>query len=836
MSRHDLGRIEAIIAQIQSIDADARDKYLERLKSKDPELHAEVLRFIGDVEDGFLEGTSDRIWASVNPGTDLIGRTIRQYRIEDVVGRGGMGVVYKALDTKLGRHVALKFLPDRLRTDEAARERFMNEAQAVARLDHPNICAIYAVEETDNGVPFLAMALYEGETLRERLAEGPISTREAESVLSQTAAGLSAAHAKGFIHRDIKPDNLFITTSGTVKILDFGIAAAKDDQSAADDEGMMGTVTYMSPEQAQGESATELSDVWALGAVGYEMMTGKSPFHAANRRATMNRILNEKPDALPSETPRRLQRVIEKCLQKDSTKRFSRAGDVGAFLTRTRALGRMPARTKKVMAFVIVAALVTGVWLGSLFGLIDLPGSKKKVLDVVPFTTSSEDSVVIATVTGFSEVIRESLGRRDEIQVRDGYRGFDDLSTYISDVSGEESDEVDYVLGADMSITNGTVRLRPVLYSYSDDDPIWEQDYKFPQDEFQSFRERMLDDILTRLTIELDLAGEQPDAGETNDPEAYPHYLRGMGILKLRTPADLPEASRQFREAISLDNQFSSAYASLSQTIALSQSTGYVIEPDPDKYEQARMAAQRAIDLDSTNGIAHMALAFVLHNFDWDWEGAEREYLLATKYNPQNADVLHFYSTHLAELGKLDDAEDKQFKATLISPEAPHYFAGYAMHLYLNEKYQKVLNEAEEFPPEFSDFYVYQIWRSFALMELERFEEAEEAIARVEETATSHHPMVLHLRGLWHAKQDNAVAARRYADLLEGKSPTLIAAIHHELGDFPTALDHLERGLNPKDPYMTVIGVWPSLSDICGEPRFQDVLREMGLDRTRCGR
>ena len=260
----------------------------------------------------------------------MIGRTISQYRITEKLGGGGMGVVYKAQDTKLDRAVALKFLPPHLSKDPEANKRFVREAKAASALDHPNICTIYDIGEDDEGQLFIAMAFYEGQTLKYRLADG-LSVDQCVDIAIQAAEGLERAHEAGIVHRDIKPPNLMVTDRGRVKILDFGVAKLGYSAVLTKTGSVVGTVAYMSPEQTHGEEVDQRTDLWALGVVSYEMLTGQRPFRGDYDQAVVYSIVNEDPEpvmALNPEVPEGLAQVVEKLLQKDPAERYQRVEDL----------------------------------------------------------------------------------------------------------------------------------------------------------------------------------------------------------------------------------------------------------------------------------------------------------------------------------------------------------------------------------------------------------------------------------------------------------------------------------------------------------------------------
>jgi serine/threonine protein kinase len=255
----------------------------------------------------------------------MIGQTISHYKILEKLGGGGMGVVYKAEDTKLKRLVALKFLPPDLTRDDEAKERFVHEAQAASALDHPNICTIHEIGETEDRQLFICMAYYEGETLKKKVSSNQLSVDSVIEIAIQIAQGLAKAHEKGIVHRDIKPANLFLTNDGILKILDFGLAKLAGVTRLTKSGTTLGTVAYMSPEQMQGEEVDHRTDIWALGVVMYEMLTGKLPFKGEYEQAVMYSILNEKPEPITTtrlDVPADLEKIVNKCLEKKTSERY----------------------------------------------------------------------------------------------------------------------------------------------------------------------------------------------------------------------------------------------------------------------------------------------------------------------------------------------------------------------------------------------------------------------------------------------------------------------------------------------------------------------------------
>ncbi len=349
--------LEELFEQALSLRGEQREAFLETC-SDDPTIRAELASLLAAAEqaDPFFDSLARAVislspWDEATAGDEsasdpLIGRSLRQYRIEEVLGRGGMGVVYRAHDTSLNRTVALKFLPRHMTGDKAATKRFLVEAQAAAALDHPNVCTVYEIGEDEEGRVFIAMAYYEGETLQEKIERGPLPIEEAWDYTRQIAAGLAAAHAHDIIHRDVKPGNVIVTPDGVAKVLDFGLAKLAD-VTLTGTGTTLGTVGYMSPEQAQGDVVDPRTDLWSLGVVLYEMLTGERPFGGDRASAVIHGILHEDPKSLSASHPEvspELEALVMGLLVKDPDRRAASAEELAESMSPRELAGARPVR------------------------------------------------------------------------------------------------------------------------------------------------------------------------------------------------------------------------------------------------------------------------------------------------------------------------------------------------------------------------------------------------------------------------------------------------------------------------------------------------------------
>ncbi len=429
-------RLEPIFDRALELAGDARSRYLDEACGNDEELRAQVEKMLeadqrsGSFLDGSVENAAaDLIEDSSADRTEVLehgaGSLIGPYEIVRLVGAGGMGVVYEAKDTRLGRRVALKFLPPEYGRDPKAKERFLREARAASALEHPSICNIHDLGETDDGRLYIVMAYYKGETLKQRLRNGPMSHPEAFEIARQLARGLRRAHEAGIVHRDIKPANILLTDSGRPVLLDFGVAKVGGDADLTKAGSTLGTPAYMSPEQARGQTADQRSDLWSLGTVLYEMLAGRRPFEGGDPQTAIFAILNEEPPPLAADVPADKAAVVEKLLSKDRESRYRDAGELlaelGAGDTRTMVAGVVPVRAWRWIAFALGAlALVVVAWL-FVRPAVELPTTaptgERPSLAVLFFDNASGDELVDWMRTGIAEMLVTDLAQSPGIEV-----------------------------------------------------------------------------------------------------------------------------------------------------------------------------------------------------------------------------------------------------------------------------------------------------------------------------------------------------------------------------------------------------------------------------------
>ena len=576
----------------------------------------------------------------------MIGRTISHYKILEKLGEGGMGVVYKAHDTKLDRDVALKFLPLELTKDRDARERFIHEAKAASGLDHTNICTIYEVDETDNNQLYIAMACYDGETLKDKIERSPLKVEDAVDITTQIAFGLSKAHEKSIVHRDIKPANILITTDGTVKILDFGLAKLRGLTKLTKTGSTVGTAPYMSPEQARGETVDHRTDIWSLGVVLYEMLTGQLPFKGDYEQAIAYQITNVVPEpvtGLRSGIPLELERVVNKCLEKNPDERYQTASDLSADLkhiqrtisqsiTPTAQLKQIPVRNKKywyLMAGAVITVLVAvGIYF---FIFLTQPSSvNKRTIAVLPFTNLSGNQEDEYFTDGIMEDILTQLSKIGELNVisRTTMMQYKGMNKSLRDIGTEVHAGV--VLEGSARRSGNRIRISSQLIDAETDKHLWAETYDRDMQDVFAIQSDVAKQIAAALAVKLaprekELIEKKP----TENMEAYNYYLKGREYYYRYKKEDNEEAIKLFKKAIAIDPNYALAWAGLGDAYA----------QRPDRYgysswwlDSARIVINKSIEIDSSSAEAYKALGnvYLLKGYK---DSSLTAYLRAVKFN-----------------------------------------------------------------------------------------------------------------------------------------------------------------------------------------------------------
>jgi serine/threonine protein kinase/Tfp pilus assembly protein PilF len=760
------------------------------------------------------------------------------YEILSPLGAGGMGEVYRARDSRLERDVAIKILPERLAHDPQALARFQREAKSVAALSHPNILAIHDFG-CDGGITYAVTELLEGETLRSRLGRGALGWRKAVETGIAVADGLSAAHSKGITHRDLKPDNIFLTEDGRVKILDFGLArtagtsaAEKDETPTVTEEGVvLGTVGYMSPEQVRGTPADARSDIFSLGCVLYEMVAGRRAFSRPTSAQTMAAILEAQPADLATtgkQVPAALENVIAHCLEKNPQERFHSAHDLALALQAT--LGapvakRLPARW--IAACVGVLAMAAAVyWFAGRTKPIDS-------LAVMPFVNVGADPNTEYLSDGITENLINNLSQLPKLRVVP--------RSLVFSYKGKEMDprkvgqdlHVRAILTGRVVHRGDSLNIQTELVDVGEVSQLWGQQYDRRFSEILAVQ----DDIAKQVSEKLHLrpSGEEQKRlakRSTDNTEAYQLYLKGRYYWNRRTADLLVRANEYFRQAIEEDPSYGLAYAGLAQSYGLFPYYG--VEPPGASCPKAKAAAMKALDIDEKLADAHVALEWTKLYCDWDWPGADREFNRAMEINPNDATAMIWHLAYFWAMGKPEEAILEHKRALAAEPLSLIVGAGLGRTLSFAGQYDAAISQLRnttEMDPAFVEAHLYLGWAYEQKgMLAEAIKELQQALS-----LSGGHPRFVSALGHAYAiSGQRRLAEESLARLKEQSThryvaPYDIAVVYAGLKETDQVFKYLEMAYADRSFWMALLKADPRFDPIRGDPRYQDILRRMHL-------
>jgi serine/threonine protein kinase/Tfp pilus assembly protein PilF len=650
----------------------------------------------------------------------MIGKTISHYKILEKLGEGGMGVVYKAEDLKLKRTVALKFLPPELTRDPEAKERFIQEAQAASALDHPNICTIHEIDETEDGQMFIVMACYEGETLKKKVISNQLSVDSAIDFAIQIAQGLAKAHEHGITHRDIKPANVMITKDGVVKILDFGLAKLAGQTGLTRAGTTLGTVAYMSPEQAQGEVVDQRTDIWSLGVVLYEMLTGQLPFKGEYEQAVIYSILNEIPESiinLNSAVPIELERSVNLCLAKNAADRYQQTTDLLADLRSLKSqlesgVSHRPRfqipPARRTLLYVFSAVLVVLVLLAGYFLFRPKAVSvDRKSIAVLPFTNLSESKEDEFFSDGITEDILTQLSKIADLRVisRTSVMQYKGTKKKIREISKELN--VATILEGSVRRAENQVRIVAQLIDAHNDEHLWAETYDKEFTHIFAIQSDVAQKIAQALQARLSpMEKERIEKTPTANLTAYEYYLRGRDYYYHYIKQDNETAIGLFKNALALDPNYALAWAGLGDAYA--QRFGRFAY-EIFWLDSAITVSNKAIALDPNSAEGFKALGtayFYQGRFSKELEALRQ----AVEHNPNYYPAIANLGALYYERGALDEALYWLKKALVLSPTFPYAYC------YIGETYRQLdepleaepwLNQAIELKPDDYESYYY---------------------------------------------------------------------------------------------------------------------------------
>jgi serine/threonine protein kinase/tetratricopeptide (TPR) repeat protein len=776
--------------------------------------------------------------ASDNLG--LVGKRVSHYRVLEKIGGGGMGIVYKAEDTRLGRSVALKFLPNEVARNSRALASLRREAQAASALNHPNICTIYDIGE-DEGRAFIAMEFLDGTTLKHLILERPIGLERLLNIVIEVADALSTAHCKGIVHRDIKPTNIFVTELGHAKVLDFGLAKFTD-RAAADTEritatltltqpspvsgemgsgplttqtqpgAVMGTLPYMSPEQLQSRRVDHRSDIFSLGVLLYEMTTAVRPFRGETAVELLAAILHDSPKPvteLRPELPAALEKILDRCLAKEADQRYTSMMEVREGLNRLR------------------HRIAPGL------GNAATAGAGPSVA-VMPFASMSADPENEFFADGVTEEIINALARIEDLHVAARTSAFSFKGKHVDlRIIGERLN-VATVLEGSVRRTGDRLRITAQLVNVADGYHLWSERYDREMHDIFAVQDEIARSIASRLKVSLENVKERSlvRAG-TQNLEAYQLYLKGRALL-YRRGAGLPRALECFHLAVALDPEYALAWADVADAYNMLAFYG-VIRPDAIR-AKAKDAATRAITLDPSVAEAHNALAAAYILNDWDWSRGEHEFLRALELNPRSILARSRYALwSLTAGGRFDESIAQAKEAADLDPLFGYAATILAFAYYTAGKLTEAIQTARHAMELDPDSFLAPLGLAFSLHSQGQCEEAI-AVTQAGLAMPGRHPMFMAELAVtyadWGKPSDaksvhaelSARAAREYV------SPFLLALSAAAAGEIGDSMRFAHLAFEIRDPQLSVFGkYWPGTKRLREDPSFNKILESMGL-------
>lgn len=867
-------KLNAIFEAALELEPARRDDYLKEQCAGDETLLAELESLlashneardfmetpaVGEVADGVL-GLHKKLKKD---------QVIKQYKIISEIGKGGQGTVYKALDTNLDRTVALKTLPPEFSVDETNRKRFQREAKLASSLDHPNICTVHDLIEID-GAHFIVMQFVDGKNIRQLVSGKPLELKSALKIAIQVCDALATAHSEGIIHRDIKAHNIIVTGNGNVKVLDFGLAKTTGENSGDDTEltvrgSPYGTPTYAAPEQSRGEKVDTRADIFSTGVLLYEMLTGTWAFQGKTAVDVRHAVLHDEPKPVAERRgeaiPEKLQAVLDKALAKKVNERFRNisemrddlidvlrelpAGDTSEtarFLSsfKPRHLWGWGSAAKALTAATgaaVILLLVMGYFFffrysGASTGV--FKGEKEiQSIAVLPFTNETKDPNAEYLSDGISESLINDLSQLPALKVmpRNTVFRYKEQTAEAQRIGNELG--VGAVLTGSLRQIGDRISINVALVNVAENRQIWGEQYVRKFSDVFELQQDITSKVLSQLRLKLSGAEQQLIVKKrpTNNPEAYRLYLQGRYHAVKMTRESFEKGIRYLQQAIELDPNYAPAYSGLAFYYV--QSLDQIMPPS-EAMPRSREAALKAIALDDTLSEAHVSLAFVYWQYDWDWEKAEQEFKRALELDPNNAENRAAYGFFLVLMGRFEAGIAETNEASRLNPISFETGLYIPSNYYFSRRYEPALEKSREAMETAPDFWLLHLIAGRALEQKGDLKAALEEYQKARAIEPDNSEILMDLGRAYGLSGKRAEAERVLKTLKEREtsayvSPFQTAMVHIGLNDKEKAFESLEKAYEARSWYMAWLKTAPELDPLRGDPRFAELLKRMNF-------
>lgn len=751
---------------------------------------------------------------------------ISHYKIMEKLGEGGMGTVYKAEDIKLHRSVALKFLQYE-HSGKEARNRFIKEAQAASALQHNNICTIHEIGETGDGKMFICMDYYEGKTLKERLAELqsknslPIPVSEALEISIQIARGLAKAHEKGIIHRDIKPANIILTDEGIVKILDFGLARFSGKSRITKAGKTMGTIAYLSPEQAEGKNVDHSTDIWSLGVVLYEMCTGKLPFESEYDAALIYAILDKTPvlpSLLYSDIPKYLEQIILKCLEKNPNDRYQSIDELLSDLKGTKEgfneeAGTLLIKKEKTKQHAVIR--------------------KIESIAVLPLENISNDKEQEYFVSGMHEELLKDLTKIKALRVisRTSVMQYRNTKKSASEIARELN--VDALIEGSVLSAENHVRISVQLIDGRTDKHLWAESYDRDLKNILT----MLSEVAQAIAEEIAIKITQKEKNRFSvphpvNPEVQLEYFKGRYSYYQFTYSEFQNALIHFKRCIEIDSKFAPGYSGQAGVYFLQGFLGF--RPYPEVFPISRSFAMKAINIDDELAEAHTVMGCIKLFYDWEWQDARKELERALDLDPNDVNARHGYGDYLTIMGYPEEGLKQINLGKNYDPFSPIAIIPTIYHLIFLHRYDEIIDKSRKFLIKYSNIAVIRNVLQDALWLKGNYEESYKEFLK---TWSSDIKLKEALERGYKLSGPGGAVKELSKTLVQTFKPytgtsLTIASLYALVKEIELTLEWLEKAYQEHATFLVHLKAHPVFDFICSEPRFKSILKKIGFPET----